>query len=1789
MKGAGENQRSVSQCIEHLCMIQLQKNVSREAKYCKPKVSIRELLNPMKRAAYGALFDRTKKDSTFAENLLASNEWNEEGVVSAVAFKMRTKQRRYHDADRLQQLADKLLAIDDGQHTSTLRFLLCLAEPKNSPTKHCDMKMRRKPPTRSEIKKFGKLKSSLYYGDYPYDLFHQSYTLYPTWYFKRNNTDQPLMYPDRSENIDRDVFYAKEYILPRKSANKNISGLYGLDSQFFSDKGLTDSAYEFDSQTRLYGGLRHSRTFDLDVKLSYPQITGPFNMMASISTSMTSVDEGFVSPTSSIDFSDFEQDPTPLPSPKPDNEITPSLVPYHGYRHPNYDLNVWKDCLNVKKSKHRTWETLGMPAGSTQRKVYLTEAGSKIFDEIWQHRAKVVHRLTNFLEGNNQTTLEFNQLKESELVKHATLVMMGVSSNTFQFNRLAQMFIPHKNIYFSGVDPDAVHSLLSRFSEWGTCYWRLVHFSALSFSTIQNANSSLRFFQTETILSKYDEDKGVIFKAFTGAVRRYLHEYQHQILRMNLTNITLQKLSVKLRKAGAQIRYICHLCQCGAPDMPPPSPEVVDRFPTGVELLSYLYEEAVHCPEPNHYLALLYLLRKSCLPYLQFVQNWVFKGQCWDAKGEFMLRVNADYGGARRDRLRWLKYIEPIDSNDPGSCVPSFLSSMADEIYTCGKTVALMQFIAPEHFLVVDGVDTPELVITFSKRKLQIIENKWMRHDIRMTDMEMIRTTHWVEKEEEIKAAAHKVAMLVRKAAKEEITKMREEIKQRKQEQYELKLKEFERLKKQAEDDAKRRAQEIQKEKDEDLKREEARKEKEKIKQAEENRLLMEEKEKLVSYYEELNIEADRKIMKAAWLNKRNRLHSERIKQNMKEREFWRSEITNIQKETLSDEPFTDISSSEDQRKISLEQEPKSERTSSAVESEESDILQEFLDTTITSQVENQVWEKPTKSITDLERALQDISPQKPLSAVFDDGNDNTFHRPLIASGIHHVSDETKFLPSPMSTHTKMVEGKGITHSNLKVGDDFSVLSSTTGPLTPSSRMVGDMRVSHSSMNDVFDEENISLRPSTCVTTKNIEGKNITDSNIGDLMGVGGITPKQDVATSKLRKSVSGQGISATTFDNYSSDVLPSTHIRISQHRKVSDSTVGQLMGEILDTNDENTTKTLKKQVAGHGISMSTVGDLLTGHPHVNLPTNSVNLTSKPTSQDSVMGELLYGGDIVNQLPIPMKELNAPNPSDSTVENLLYGDTSTEQQDIFSKKKVDGRNVSDSCVSDMMKLQSISGGDTPSNQDIDRLRRFAIQNQIHGSHHSQSSIQDLMYYEDTSNDSNDLEKHKSLQAIKKALLQPPVNRQKRHPSYSTLQLLMYPVQEDETEKESLVPTVEKTFQLQLPTITSYSDSLKPKIQTQHIEIDEISPVDLLGNVVGRSFESEFEDEVTANSGVDWRSDIDAVDMHALPVLLSQCIVRPIMQQVALANRCIINFFMVDLELPRHFEMLRHFSFMEDGEFGQILSIQLFDKMHSGCRPIDLLNPVVLGSLITQAVQGSAQRNSPHSKKLTFSIQHLPVVFSTNDPSSLDCFTLKYDVDWPCNIIITESNQQKYGQVFGFLLKLKHVMWALHDVYSKLSTMGNSYTVLSESELRRLHLYRHEMQNFVKVMQGYVSTQVVHVCWHEFQDALKSAKCLEDLHSIHVEYLRKCVYRCLLTKKTAVIMNVITDVFKTILRFWTQLSTKTIAFSKLKHTYDNFQKFSTFLFKVVTKLVDRGYQPHLEDFLVRLNYNGFYKE
>ncbi|KAG5274162.1 hypothetical protein AALO_G00159870 [Alosa alosa] len=330
------------------------------------------------------------------------------------------------------------------------------------------------------------------------------------------------------------------------------------------------------------------------------------------------------------------------------------------------------------------------------------------------------------------------------------------------------------------------------------------------------------------------------------------------------------------------------------------------------------------------------------------------------------------------------------------------------------------------------------------------------------------------------------------------------------------------------------------------------------------------------------------------------------------------------------------------------------------------------------------------------------------------------------------------------------------------------------------------------------------------------------------------------------------------------------------------------------------------------------------------------------------------------------------------------------------------------------------------------------------------------------------------------------------------------------------------------------------------------------------------------------------EMVSLPVLMKHSVTTPLITHVSLVNKAVVDYFFVELCVERHFEALRHFLLMEDGEFAQSLSDLLFEKLGSGQTPGELLTPLVLNSILNKALQYSLHGDSALAANPTRA-----------HPDSLNCLELRYKVDWPLNIIISDSCMNKYNRLFSFLLQLKHMVWTLRDVWFQLKRTARVKGVAGSVQFHQLQLYRHEMQHFVKVIQGYLANQILQVSWSEFTTKLGSVSDLDAIHRTHADYLNRAIFRGLLTEKAAPVMNIIHSIFSLILKFRAQLvsqpwecqqgETVHPSFIAMQQSYNTFKYYSHFLFTVVSKLVNKGYQPHLEDFLLRINFNDYYKD
>ncbi|KAF4094853.1 hypothetical protein G5714_023931 [Onychostoma macrolepis] len=584
----------------------------------------------------------------------------------------------------------------------------------------------------------------------------------------------------------------------------------------------TEERFERETRLSLFGALQHSRTADMDVRLDLPPVPSNADLTGlSIRIPLCldqSDDEGFQSASNLTPDSQSETSPSP-------------------------EIDVWEALRTFVPGRRRCWENIGCPPGQKEPP-YLTEAGREAFDQLyrlWEGEMR------NILSTQTPSPLLPLPLDcQSQLVKDVLNVLIGVSSATFPLNEASVQFDVRPDICVSGTSPESVSRLLGELAQYGTHYLRLSRFSLRSTS-----------------------QKGLVFQAFAGGLRRYLHYYRACVL-STPASLSLLTIACHFRKLGRQLRYLSELC-------------CVDgiggvgraTFPVGVKLLSCLYNEAQsNCSNENHPV-LLSLLKSSCEPYTRFVSDWVYSGVFRDVYKEFMIEVNEDYL-TYRDKNFWTQGYTLI-SRDAEDCVPVFLKHIANDVYVCGKTINLLKICCPQHYIFWSDVPVPWISVTFSLQEVVEIERDCAVYRGRM---ETIARHSAISREEQAmrtEQARQELINQVRVSAAKTLESIRgRQVSQRLLEEAQ-KRERFEELKQQLELDQEWRSAARRNEQEDDFSYTRELRDREQRLQALEEQLERRARMDLIAQYSQLSEAAARRELRAMWKVQRMKLDERRV------------------------------------------------------------------------------------------------------------------------------------------------------------------------------------------------------------------------------------------------------------------------------------------------------------------------------------------------------------------------------------------------------------------------------------------------------------------------------------------------------------------------------------------------------------------------------------------------------------------------------------------------------------------------------------------------------------------------------------------------------------------------------------------------------------------------------------------------------------------------------------------------------------------------------------------------
>ncbi|XP_041349185.1 gamma-tubulin complex component 6-like [Gigantopelta aegis] len=1600
---------SVVDLINKLCKLHLL-DKERRAYLVQPRYTTDQACLRLKKKAYDTLFENLKgkqrKSQASSENSLPVPK-DVDGILTH-SYHLRCC-RRYDDADRLEQLLNRLGdtcdntsdSLHDRDEVSKILQVFVLLRGSGSEYEKDILGHGKQVFQKLVLDKCSDVDDKpIYYGE--------SRVYRPNCRFYMHYHKELFESQFQTVNIEKQTEVHKMNIFEMTPGTGLIG--HGL----FRTTGLLNTRDEMETKMTLFGGLTHSRMTSLDMRLELPDLPEEGEQRAPEIKipkchSELSDDEGFISDISSSVTTLAE-------SPVEDD--------------------IWECALTYTPSKHYTWERIGCEPGQTEGP-YITEAGAVAVDNWYRMMRCNVQLMCPEVDLPPHV-----EISQHSLVADLLYLLIGIPSNTFAFDEGNQEFSQRLGIYISGITPDSLQSLLEEFLECGSNYYRLAVFS-----------------RPPVLDSFYSA--GLIFQAFTSAIRKVLQIYRAVILSIPKTT-TVMQLKLNANRLITQIRYLSKLCRCEYRTTEP----VADQpaLPTGIQLLSVLYKETLEANSTDNYPMMLSILQITSAPFTTFIQDWLFHGSYHDVYGEFSIHFNQDYLKCR-DKLFWTHAYTLVSTNAEES-MPLFLSDLARDIYICGKSINLMKICCPQHFICdVNEEDIPHVRLTFSERELRSADNvssvyysKMKQRVQQLTISRQKMEEMEVEAKRDLVEKAHSTDAL-------ELQRLQAQIDKRKKAADMKKRREFQRLKNQMIEDQQSKAIKSEEEKASDreymarLRREES------AMATEELELERQAREELIAYYAGLSDEAARREQKALWKVRRGRLGQRRI-------DFLLADEAKLKREMMeSTEAQAMLNSKGDVSSVL----PSWAQNLDQVKTVHDDqaALPKWADVDTDRQLVA-VHVVDDKDDDDGNTAAAATMPQWAIKGLKKYGLDDS------SVDVCQIDLEIKEADSPTGS-----PGVKLDHSTRHVSEE-----TTPTPEKQHIRISDKMHATKETEADEKSKPQIQLFPERQATTETVSDDTFLPT----------IKCFKDVGSTKETESREEK-----------------SHLKFHPDQCVS------------------TESTQGKEIDA---------------PHLKRQSNvHANVESKP--QELVIKLAGQFGHVSDQT----EQENAIAPR-LKKHAWIYANLESNPKDYGIRPRIRmSKKMSATTESQCVDVRSVHKSSalmyaTKESEYVDenevRVKKFKERN-VYG-HSTDSSVQRLLYGVKTG--SSD--------------------------------------QQTDADKSAVMPLAE-TFSIDI-------EWLKKMVEpyTDNFDFLDLPPkVDLLGNTP-IVFSSLGDYQISQST------DVTTYEYMHLPSLLKISLTAPIRAQVSLVNQCILDYFFVELKIVEHFDALRRFLLMADGHFSQVVSDILFEKLATNPLACELLNPIFLNGALTRALQSSVHPDDKYAKYLSFALKSCPKVLNFNAPDTLDCLELKYEVGWPVNIVLTESSMRKYSRLFSFMLQLKRIVWILKDIWHRLKRDSVVVGVGNSPQFRQVQLHRQEMQHFVKVMQGYMSNQIIHVMWTSFSDNLhKNVDNLDGLHQVHTEYLDSCVLRSLLNKKALPVMKIIQDIFCLIIKFRTNLingewrrhpQTGQIAhtnFVKIKEAYLSFQQYSAFLFTVVNKLAIRGYQTHLQELLLRLNFNNYY--
>ncbi|KAK3585541.1 hypothetical protein CHS0354_022952 [Potamilus streckersoni] len=244
-----------------------------------------------------------------------------------------------------------------------------------------------------------------------------------------------------------------------------------------------------------------------------------------------------------------------------------------------------------------------------------------------------------------------------------------------------------------------------------------------------------------------------------------------------------------------------------------------------------------------------------------------------------------------------------------------------------------------------------------------------------------------------------------------------------------------------------------------------------------------------------------------------------------------------------------------------------------------------------------------------------------------------------------------------------------------------------------------------------------------------------------------------------------------------------------------------------------------------------------------------------------------------------------------------------------------------------------------------------------------------------------------------------------------------------------------------------------------------------------------------------------------------------------ASKLLLDLLMEEKDLMARIKSVKHYFLLDKGDFIVQFMDMTEEEMKEGIENI-VVNR--LESLLELALRTSTANIDPYKDDLRVNLLPYDLItmmfkilsIETNmekdyriDPTDLnltglESFSFDYVVKWPVSLVLNRKALTRYQMLFRHLFYTKHVERQLCSVWVG-NKMAKTYSIQSTRWYSAAFALRQRMLNFVQNFEYYMMFEVVEPYWHTFQAKMETVSNIDEVLSIHTNFLNDCLKDCML--------------------------------------------------------------------------------